>query len=161
MIFGNFPRSIHSTLTYHIHHVYMKHVKKFPLSPKCWTTERELSEKHFQNQPTWRVVKFSCNYEEVNCMLEKCSLCKSSETIDNMKLDCSSDTDSRSETDSSSESACSSSEECSEYVTVRRWQIVEKKIAKSNVDAKFKDAIEMFKDDIKTLKVHFYLKGGS
>ena len=83
-------------------------------------------------------------------MLEKCSLCKSSETIDNMKLDCSSDTDSRSETDSSSESACSSSEECSEYVTVRRWQIVEKKITKSNVDAKFKDAIEMFKDDIKT-----------
>ena len=35
-------------------------------------------------------------------MLQKCSLCKSSETIDNIKLDCSSDTDSNIDTDSSS-----------------------------------------------------------
>ena len=39
-----------------------------------------------------------------------------------------------------------------------RWQIVEKKIPKSKVDVTFKDAAEMFKDDIKTLKEHISIK---
>ena len=68
-----------------------------------------------------------------------------------MKLYCSSDTESSSETDSSSENTYNSSEENPDNVTVYRWQIVEKKITKSKVDVKFKDAVEMFKDDIKTL----------
>ena len=46
------------------------------------------------------VEKFICNFDEGNCMSEKCSLCKSSETNDVMKLDFASDTDSGSETDS-------------------------------------------------------------
>ena len=54
------------------------------------------------------------------------ALCKSSETIDDMKLDSSSDTD------SSSENTYSSSEE------VHRLEIVEKKISKSKVDVTFK-----------------------
>ena len=69
-----------------------------------------------------------------------------------MKLDSSSDTD------SSSEFTYSSSEENSDNVTFYRWQIVEKKITKSKVDATFKDAAEMFKDDIKTLREHIYIK---
>lgn len=36
-----------------------------------------------------------------------------------------------------------------------RWQILEKKITEgSTVDVTFKDAAEMFRDDIKTLKEH-------
>ena len=50
-------------------------------------------------------------------MLEKCSLCKSSETIDDIKLDCSSDTNSASETENTS----SSSEENSDNMTVYLW----------------------------------------
>ena len=69
-----------------------------------------------------------------------------------MKLNCSSDTD------SSSENAYSSSGENSDNVTFYCWQIVEKKIAKSKVDFTFKDATEMLKDDIKTLKEHIYIK---
>ena len=61
-------------------------------------------------------------------MPEKCSLCKSSETIDDMKLYFPSDTDSRSVTDNCSKNTRSSSEENSENVTIYRWQIVEKKV---------------------------------
>ena len=38
------------------------------------------------------------------------------------------------------------------------WLIVEKKVTKSKVDVMFKGAAEMFKDDIKTLKEHIYIK---
>ena len=55
------------------------------------------------------------------------------ETTDDMKLDCSADTDSGSETDSSSENTCGSSEENSDNVTFYRWQIVKKKITKTYV----------------------------
>ena len=74
--------------------------------------------------------KFSYNSDEGNCMLENCSLCLSSEAIDDMKLVCSSDTDSSSENDSSGENSYGSSEENSDNVTFYRWQIVEKKITK-------------------------------
>ena len=88
-------------------------------------------------------------------MIEKYSHCKSSDTIDDTKLDCSSDTDISRETDSGSEYAYSSSEENSNNVTFHRWQILEKKITEgSTVDVTFKDAAEMFRDDIKTLKEH-------
>ena len=90
-------------------------------------------------------------------MLEKCSFCKSSETIDDMKVDCSSNTDSRNENDSSSENI--SSEENSN-VMLYGWKIVEEKITKSKVDGTFKEAVEMFKDGIKTLKEHIYIKEG-
>ena len=36
--------------------------------------------------------------------------------------------------------------------------IVEKKVTKSKVDVTLKDEAEMFKDDIKTLKQHIYIK---
>ena len=49
-------------------------------------------------------------------------LCKSFETIDDMKLD------SLSDTDSSSENTYSSPEENADNVAFYRWQIVEKKI---------------------------------
>ena len=52
----------------------------------------------------------------------------------------------------------SSSEENSDNVTFYGWQIIEKKITKSKVDVTFKDAVEMFKDDIKTLKEHIYIE---
>ena len=67
--------------------------------------------------------------------------------------------DSSSFTDSSSENTQSSFEENFDNVTFYRWQIVEKKITKSKVDFTFKDAAEMFKDDIKkTLKEHIFIK---
>lgn len=66
-----------------------------------------------------------------------------------MKLDCS--TDSSSETESSSENAYSSFKENSDDVTIYHWRIDE-------VDVKFIDEDEMFKDDIKTLKWHIYVK---
>ena len=69
-----------------------------------------------------------------------------------MKLDSSCDTD------SSSENTYSFSEENSDNVTFYRWQIVEQKITKYKVDVTFKDASEMFKDDIKILKEHVYIK---
>ena len=72
-----------------------------------------------------------------------------------MKLDSSSDTD------SSSENTYSSSAENSDNVTLYSWQIVEKKITKSKVDVTLKDAAEMFKDDIKTLKKHIYIERSS
>ena len=50
-------------------------------------------------------------------MIEKYSHCKSSDTIDDTKLDCSSDTDISRETDSGSEYAYSSSEENSSNVS--------------------------------------------
>ena len=80
------------------------------------------------------------------------ALCKSSETIDDMKLDSSCDTD------SSSENTYSFSEENSDNVTFYRWQIVEQKITKYKVDVTFKDTYEIFKDDIKILKEHVYIK---
>ena len=72
--------------------------------------------------------------------------------MDDMKSDSSSDTD------SSCENNYSSSEENSDNVTFCRWQMVEEKITKSKIDVMFKDAAEMFKDDIKTLKEHIYVK---
>ena len=63
-------------------------------------------------------------------MLEKCSMCISSETIDNVKLDFSSDTGYSSGTDTSSENTYISSGENSINVTLYRWQIVENKIFK-------------------------------
>ena len=66
--------------------------------------------------------------------------------------------DSSSDTDSSSENTCGSSEESSDNVTFYGWQIVEKKITKSKVDVTLKDAVEMFKDDIKTLKEQIYIE---
>ena len=60
-----------------------------------------------------------------------------------MKLDFSSDTN------SSSESTYSPSEENSDNLMFYLWQIIENKITKSIVDVTFKDAAEMFKDDIK------------
>ena len=68
-------------------------------------------------------------------MLEKCSFCKPFETIDDMKLDCSSDIDWSSETGSSSENTYSS----------------------SKVDVTFKDAVETLEDDIKHWKSTFTL----
>ena len=70
--------------------------------------------------------------------------CKSSKAIDHIKLDSSSDTD-------------SSCEENSDNATFCHWAIVQKKITRSKVDVMFKDAAEMFKSDIKTLKsrLHF------
>ena len=67
------------------------------------------------------------------------ALCKSFETIDDIKLD------SSSETDSSSENTYSFSEENCDNVTFYRWQIVEKKITKSKVDVTFKDVTECLK----------------
>ena len=66
--------------------------------------------------------------------------------------------DSSSDTDSSGENAYRSFEENSDNVTFYRWQIIEKKISKSKVDVTFKDAAEMFKNDIKILKEHIYIK---
>ena len=63
---------------------------------------------------------------------------------------------SSSDTDSSTENTYSSSEENSDNATSYGWQIIEKKITKSKVDVTFKDAVEMFKDDVKTLKEHIY-----
>ena len=80
------------------------------------------------------------------------ALSKSSGTIDDMKSDSSSDID------SSSENTYSSSGENSDNVTFYRWQIVGKKINKSKVDVTFKDAAEMFTDDIKILKEHIYIE---
>ena len=71
------------------------------------------------------------------------ALRKLSETTDDMKLDFSSDTN------SSSESTYSPSEENSDNLMFYLWQIIENKITKSIVDVTFKDAAEMFKDDIK------------
>ena len=71
------------------------------------------------------------------------ALRKLSETTDDMKLDFSSDTN------SSSESIYSPSEENSDNLMFYLWQIIENKITKSIVDVTFKDAAEMFKDDIK------------
>ena len=48
----------------------------------------------FPTNPYGLVKKFSCNSDEGNCLLEKCLLWKSSETIDDIKLESSSDTDS-------------------------------------------------------------------
>ena len=56
-----------------------------------------------------------------------------------MKLDGSSDAD------SISANTLSSYEENSDNVTFYRWQIVEKKITKSEIDITLKDAAEMFK----------------
>ena len=66
--------------------------------------------------------------------------------------------DSSSDTDSSGENPYRSFEENSDNVTFYRWQIIEKKISKSKVDVTFKDAAEMFKNDIKILKEHIYIK---
>ena len=38
------------------------------------------------------------------------------------------------------------------------WLILQKKVTKSKVYVMFKDAAVMFKDDIKTLKEHIYIK---
>ena len=59
------------------------------------------------------------------------ALCKSSETMDDMKFDASSDTD------RSSESTYSFSEENSDNVTFYRWQMVETKTTKSKKDVAF------------------------
>ena len=75
-----------------------------------------------------------------------------------MKLDCSSDTDSGSETDSKSKNTYSSFEENSD--NVQRFiagKIVEKKITKPKVNVMFKDAVEMFRDDIKELKIYLFI----
>ena len=69
-----------------------------------------------------------------------------------MKLDSSSDTD------SICENTYSSSEENSDKEKFCRWQMAEKKIPKPKVDVVFKDAAKIFKNDIKTLKEHIYVK---
>ena len=81
------------------------------------------------------------------------NLTKSSEPIDNdMKSDSSSDTD------SSSKNTYSSSEENSDNVTFYGWQRAEKKSLSLKLHVTFKDAVEMFKDDIKTLKEDSYIE---
>ena len=66
--------------------------------------------------------------------------------------------DSSSGTESSCENTYIFSEVCSDNVMFCRQQKVEKKITKSKADVMFKDAAEMFKDGIKTLKKHIYVK---
>ena len=63
-------------------------------------------------------------------MLEKCSMCISSETIDNVKLNFSSGTGYSSETDTRCENAYISSGENSINVTLYHWEIAENKIFK-------------------------------
>ena len=69
-----------------------------------------------------------------------------------MKLDFSSDTDSRTKADSNCENA----------VLLMRtffgWQILEKEIIKSEADITLKDRVKIFKDDIKTLTDHIFIK---
>ena len=103
--------------TYHTHHVYVKYVKI--LLGKGLNNRKRIFREKFPTNPHDLVEKLSCNSDEGDSILERCSLCKSPETIDDMKLDCSSDTDSSSETVSSSENTYSSSEENSDNMFYR------------------------------------------
>ena len=96
-IFLSFTSSIHSTLTYDTY-VNVKYVKTH-LAIGLNNAKRIFREMFLIN-PHDLVEKFSYNSDKGNCMLGKCSLCKSSEATD-MKLDCSSDTDRSSETNPS------------------------------------------------------------
>ena len=69
-----------------------------------------------------------------------------------MKLDFSSDTDSRSKTDSNCENAVLL------IKTFFGWQILGKEIIKSETDITFKDKIKIFEGDIKTLTDHIFIK---
>ena len=87
------------------------------LLSKWLNNRKRIFREKFPTNPHDLVEKFNCSSDTGNCMLKKCLFCKSSEAIDDMKLDCSSDTNSSSETDISSENTYSSSEETSANVT--------------------------------------------
>ena len=67
-----------------------------------FNNQKKIFREKFPTNPHGLVEKFSCNSDKGNYMLEKCSIWKSSESIDDMKLESSSDTD------SSSQNTCSS-----------------------------------------------------
>ena len=73
-IFLSLTRSIHSTLTYHTHHVYVKYVKTLFLFEKGLNIRKKISREKFPTNPHGLVEKFSCNSDEGRCMLGKCSL---------------------------------------------------------------------------------------
>ena len=54
--------------------------------------QKRIFRENFPTNPQNLAEKFSCNSDEGNCILEKSTICKSSEIID-MKLDFSSDYD--------------------------------------------------------------------
>ena len=70
----------------------------------------------------------------------------------------SSDADSSSD----SENSCDSEEEASENngdkVAFYRWQTIDKKTCKAQIEMSFNTAIEMFKEEVAVLKEHIHIK---
>ena len=115
--------------------------------------KRKLKEK-FPTNLHDLVKMSSCNADEADCMLEKCSLCESSRLIAEMIVDQSGESENGEEFSASDDSE----NKASNKVTFYRWQIIDKKIAKVKIQISFGDAIEMFKEDVVVLKEHIHVK---
>ena len=89
--FSYAPQGVYIQLRHTTHTIFMWNMWKLF---KRVEQSKEIFREKFPTNPHDLLERFSCNTDEGNCMLEKCSLWKSSETIDDMKLDSSSDIDS-------------------------------------------------------------------
>ena len=101
------------------------------------------------------VETFSCDSDEVVCMLEKCSSCQSSKIIDQL---ISGDEDVDEDSSEPDSPVCDSEPEGGNIVFYR-WQTVDKKITMSKIEVSFKDAIEMLKDELVVLKEYIHIEG--
>ena len=93
------------------------------------------------------VETFCCNSDEPNCIHDMCPLCCVDNAVNALLLNL-----------SSSESDDSNNDSQSSGVTYFAWQSVEKRITKSKLTVSFEDAIVFFKNQVKTLKEHIYIK---
>ena len=105
--------------------------------------------------------RFSCNLDEAKCMPEKCISCKSSDWIDEIVLVESTeakDSEDSSNYANSAGSEGTGSENDAAEVMFYRWQIIDEKITKATIQTSFNDAIEMFKEEVVSLKEHIHIK---
>ena len=91
------------------------------------------------------IERFSSNLEEINCVIGRCPICRVAE-IDLEKQP-------------SDDDSCDSADgNTSDQVIYFTWKKIEKRVTKAQLSVSFDDAVCTFKNQIKVLKEHIFIK---
>ena len=121
----------------------------------CVLLSKGLSPKFEQPLPTNPhdlVEKFACNLEDKACAMDRCLTCCAAEINLGKRKE--------NQNSSSNDDSCESTDESNydDEVSDFTWKKVEQRITKARLTVSFDDAVETFKDQIKILKEHIFIK---